>query len=134
MATKTLAEKLLIKPNAAVWASDAAQVARFGPLPEGAHAIGKPANNAINFVFANDAASLRETVAANREPLAAADSFWVAYPKGNRATINRDTIWPILAEYGMRPMGQVAIDDVWSAMRFRANKAGEEPFKGGGGG
>jgi hypothetical protein len=27
--------------------------------------------------------------------------------------------------------GQVAIDEVWSALRFRADKPGEEPFQGG---
>jgi hypothetical protein len=55
----------------------------------------------------------------------------IAYPKANRADINRDSLWPIVVEFGMRPNGQVAIDDVWSALRFRADKPGEEPFKGG---
>jgi hypothetical protein len=31
----------------------------------------------------------------------------------------------------MRPIGQVALDDVWSAMRFRPNREGETPFTGG---
>ncbi len=30
-----------------------------------------------------------------------------------------DTLWPILAGYGMRTIAQVAIDEVWSALRFR---------------
>ena len=33
--------------------------------------------------------------------------------------------------YGMRPIGQVAVDEVWSAMRFRPNRPGEAPFVGG---
>ena len=57
--------------------------------------------------------------------------LWVAYPKGGRADINRDTLWPILAEHGLRPIGQAAIDDVWSALRFRPLKEGESPFTGG---
>jgi len=44
-----------------------------------------------------------------------------------------DSLWPILAEYGMRPVAQVSIDEVWSAMRFRPLKDGEEPFTGGSG-
>jgi hypothetical protein len=31
----------------------------------------------------------------------------------------------------MRPISQVAIDDVWSALRFRVLRAGEAPFTGG---
>ncbi len=55
----------------------------------------------------------------------------MAYPKGNRTDINRDTLWPILGEHDMRPVTQVAIDDIWSAMQFRANREGEAPFTGG---
>jgi hypothetical protein len=55
----------------------------------------------------------------------------VAYPKGGRADINRDSLWPILAEDGFRPVSQVALDDTWSALRFRPLKAGEAPFTGG---
>jgi hypothetical protein len=55
----------------------------------------------------------------------------VAYPKGNRADINRDSVWPILAEHGLRPIAQVSVDEVWSALRFRPLKPGEEQFKGG---
>jgi hypothetical protein len=31
----------------------------------------------------------------------------------------------------MRPNSNVGIDDVWSALRFRANREGEERFTGG---
>jgi hypothetical protein len=55
----------------------------------------------------------------------------VAYPKAGRADNNRDSLWPILAGYGLRPIGQVAIDDVWSALRFRPLAEGESPFAGG---
>jgi hypothetical protein len=49
----------------------------------------------------------------------------VAYPKAHRADINRDKLWPIVAEYGMRPVTQVAVDDIWSGLRFRPFKPGE---------
>jgi len=82
-------------------------------------------------VFADDAGTLRELLTAHNQQLARPDILWVAYPKANRADINRDTLWPILAEYGMRPIGQVAVDEVWSALRFRPLKEGEAPFTGG---
>jgi hypothetical protein len=82
-------------------------------------------------VFAPDARSLRSVLSENQDDLAEPDVLWVAYPKANRADINRDTVWPILGEYGMRPITQVAVDDVWSALRFRPLEEGEPPFTGG---
>ena len=82
-------------------------------------------------VSADDAGSLREILTAHKDQLARPSSFWVAYPKGNRADLNRDSLWPILGEYGLRPIGQVSVDEVWSAMRFRPLKEGEVSFTGG---
>lgn len=48
--------------------------------------------------------------------------FWVAYPKGGssiKTDINRNKLWELLRPYGYRPVSQVAIDNDWSAMRFR---------------
>ncbi len=47
---------------------------------------------------------------------------WVAYPKaGQLATdLNRDTLAEAMRAKGVRPVRQVSIDDVWSALRFRA--------------
>jgi hypothetical protein len=33
----------------------------------------------------------------------------------------------------MRPISQVAVDDIWSALRFRVLEEGEPPFSGGSG-
>ena len=57
------------------------------------------------------------------------EHLWIAYPKGGRADINRDSLYPIVAEAtGMRPVTQVSLDDTWSALRFRPMKPGEGPF------
>lgn len=48
--------------------------------------------------------------------------LWVAYPKGSskvKTDVNRDTLWPIIQAHGWRPVRQVAIDEIWSALRFR---------------
>jgi hypothetical protein len=130
MSTKS-AEKLLIKPNTTVWWSDASCLSVIEPLPEGVRTVARPGEATTALVFANDTASARDVVTAHRDQLARPATFWVAYPKGNRTDINRDSLWPILAEFGMRPVGQVALDDGWSAMRFRALKDGEAAFTGG---
>lgn len=48
---------------------------------------------------------------------------WVAYPKGTsknyRCDFNRDTGWAKWGELGFEPVRQVAIDQDWSALRFR---------------
>jgi len=48
---------------------------------------------------------------------------WFAYPKGTskkyRCDFNRDTGWDVLKEGGFDTVRQVAIDEDWSALRFR---------------
>lgn len=47
---------------------------------------------------------------------------WLAYPKGGsgiETDVNRDILWEALKPTEWRPVRQVALDDVWSAMRFR---------------
>ncbi|MDD4991354.1 MAG: hypothetical protein PHR83_03885 [Paludibacter sp.] len=49
--------------------------------------------------------------------------FWLVYPKGTskkyKCDFNRDTSWDLLAPFSLLPVRQVAIDDDWSALRFR---------------
>lgn len=49
--------------------------------------------------------------------------LWFAYPKGTskryQCDFNRDTGWAILGELGFEPVRAVAIDEDWSALRFR---------------
>lgn len=128
---KSVAEKLLVKPHTTLWASHADRVALVGPLPEDVNTADTPDEATTALVFADSAADLREILAAHRERLGAPAVFWVLYPKANKADINRDSLWPILGEYGMRPISQVAVDETWSALRFRTLKEGEEHFTGG---
>ena len=131
MSTKSVAEKLLIKPNTTVWSSDPSRLELVGPLPEGVRRVDGPEQAATALLFADNAASLRDILTAHEDRLARPNVLWVAYPKGNRSDINRDTLWPILGEHGLRPVGQVSVDEVWSAMRFRPLEEGEAPFTGG---
>jgi hypothetical protein len=49
--------------------------------------------------------------------------LWFAYPKGTskkyKCDFNRDTGWNILGKHGFEPVRMVAIDEDWSALRFR---------------
>ena len=48
---------------------------------------------------------------------------WFAYPKGSSkkytSEINRDTGWQVIGKEGFEPVRMVAIDEDWSAVRFR---------------
>jgi hypothetical protein len=49
--------------------------------------------------------------------------LWFAYPKGTSkryaCEFNRDTGWDVIRGQGFESVRQVAIDDDWSALRFR---------------
>lgn len=48
--------------------------------------------------------------------------LWIAYPKrasGMDTDLTRDKGWGTMAALGYEPVRQVAIDDTWSALRFR---------------
>jgi hypothetical protein len=131
MSTRSPAEKLLIKPDTTVWSSHPSRLDLVQPLPEDVRLVDRLEQATTALVFADDAGSLRDLLAAHKDQLARPSVFWVAYLKGNRTDLNRDSLWPILGEYGMRPITQVAVDEVWSALRFRPLKEGEPPFTAG---
>jgi hypothetical protein len=132
-AEKSVAAKLLLREGGRAWVSDPARADLLGPLPDGATVAASPASADVALLVVESAADVRAALAANATDLATAAAFWVAYPKGNRADVNRDSLWPLLAEHGFRPISQVALDDTWSALRFRPLRPGEPQFNPGGG-
>jgi hypothetical protein len=75
----------------------------------------------VVIVFATNRAELGKRAdpfvkAARRDALA-----WIAYPKAGQlgTDLNRDSLWQLLEDRRIRPVRQVAIDDTWSALRFR---------------
>ena len=48
--------------------------------------------------------------------------LWVSYPKQSSKVptdINRDILWKIFPNSEWRPVTQISIDEIWSALRFR---------------
>ena len=65
-----------------------------------------------------------EMIAASLPPTSLGDVVvWFAYPKGSskryRCEFNRDTGWEAVREEGFDSVRQVAIDEDWTALRFR---------------
>ena len=107
--------KLQIKPGQTVAAlAGACEVPPFAP-PDNPPA--EPGDADAVVAFARNKAEL-DSVAAPAIEAARQDKLaWIAYPKAGKVgtDLNRD----ILAARGVQPVRQVAIDETWSALRFR---------------
>jgi hypothetical protein len=71
--------------------------------------------------FARNRAELA-TVAGPAVEAARQDKLaWIAYPKAGKlgTDLNRDILAALLTAEGVQPVRQVAIDETWSALRFR---------------
>ncbi len=52
--------------------------------------------------------------------------LWIAYAKGTskvKTDVNRDRLWEAVQPIGWRPVRQIALDEVWSALRFKPVEA-----------
>jgi hypothetical protein len=79
---------------------------------------------AISFAIAFVKTLAEVETAAKWLPRASGDAIvWFAYPKGTskryKCEFNRDTGWAAVGAAGFEPVRMVAIDEDWSALRFR---------------
>ncbi len=115
-----VAAKLQIKPGQRV-AIVAAPADLVITLPSECEQVGDPEVADAVIAFARSVTDVVSTgqpalEAARRDKLA-----WIAYPKARKlgTDLNRDVLSESVASEGVQPVRQVAIDDVWSALRFR---------------
>jgi hypothetical protein len=48
--------------------------------------------------------------------------LWIAYAKGTskvKTDVNRDKLWKVMEPAGWGPVRMIALDEVWSLMRFK---------------
>jgi len=112
----TLAEKLQLREGHAIAVLHAPPDVRLDVPRVRAEAGGEAV-----LVFVRDSSDLAErrsafVDAARRDALA-----WVAYPKAGQlgTDLERDSLAESLEGSGIRPVRQISIDEVWSALRFR---------------
>jgi hypothetical protein len=112
-----LAAKLQIKPGTAV---SVLAAPADGPDLSG---VGRPvrepaeAEAVIAFVrYSADLAGSPAVAAARLDTLT-----WIAYPKAGQlgTDLNRDRLARTVQGLGIRPVRQVSLDDMWSALRMR---------------
>ncbi|WP_241701990.1 hypothetical protein [Leifsonia shinshuensis] len=123
---KTIAEKLLIKPGDALSLGGGGPEDRaaLGDLPSGV-VEAAPSEATVSVVFVRSRDELLSRFGSGLPALSGARAVWFLYPKGGRADVNRDTFIREAGSYGWRPISNVAIDDVWSAVRVRPLADGE---------
>ncbi len=87
--------------------------------------IKRAAKGRVSFALAF-AITLAELDQVSAALVAAAEgdaTLWIAYPKASskkyRCEFTRDIKWPVLGAADYEPVRQVAIDEDWSALRFR---------------
>ena len=95
-----------------------------------ASAFGVPVHRAAKgkydfaLVFARSMADGEKAGKSMAKALAEKAVFWMAYPKGTSkkykgADINRDSGHAMMAKHGFDGVSLVALDEDWSAMRFK---------------
>jgi len=80
----------------------------------------------FTILFVNDKADFQKYFKKVVDAVAYDSIFWVVYPKGGsgvKTDVNRDILWKLAEPFGIRPVSQRAVDEIWSAMRFRPIEA-----------
>jgi hypothetical protein len=117
-----LASKLQLKPGQAVRVLSAPDGMDLGvPVAGGSDDRPSDAPAPATIVFVTTFADAEERVAPAVDAALADELAWVAYPKAGKlgTDLNRDSLAALMTARGVRPVRQVAIDDTWSALRFR---------------
>ena len=123
MAT-SLADKLLIKPDTTVLMLNApiGYAKKLEPLPAGVTVSDKRGKAAdVVMAFVRDSGELKRL--ASGFPALEEDAvLWVCYPQGGKAgtDLDRDALNEAMGKHELTGVSLVAVDDTWSAMRFRA--------------
>ena len=124
MSTSALAKKLGIKPGNRVLVVNPPDgyIEQLGELPKEVRLVEEADSPAdVVHVFVSTRAELAEKASSIVAAVHPGGVLWISYPKvaAGRSDLSRETMWSALEPLGWRPVSQVAVDDTWSALRFR---------------
>ena len=125
MSKTPLVDRLRIKSGHRVSIVSAPERYReiLGPLPKNVNVTDVVSETAdIVLAFFTRRTDLEAEIETLKGAMGAVRILWISYPKGgpNEDTdLNRDILWAALKAFGLRPVAQIAIDEVWSALRFK---------------
>lgn len=120
---RTIAEKLQIKPGTELLLGHSSPEQRglLDPLPEDVTVIDGIDRDTTDVVvmFAHDRDELDTLLNSVIPLLSSPKAAWIGYPKGNKADINRDSIWKRAEESGWTLNGNISLSDTWSSVRLK---------------
>ena len=73
-------------------------------------------------IFVENSEELDINIHKVKEALKFDGCLWISYPKQSRkytSELSRDQLWKLMQPYGLAPVAQVSVNDIWTAMRFR---------------
>jgi hypothetical protein len=125
LADTSLIKKLGIKPDHKLLILNAPEgyLETLGTLPE-ATEIKTRADGSFDLVqiFLYNKAHVEKLTPTGIQAVKPGGLLWFTYPKRTakiKSDITRDTGWESVRAVGWRPVTQIAIDETWSALRFR---------------
>lgn len=123
MTDKTVAHKGRIKPGTAVAVlNQVPGIVESLGLPDDIEFV-EPGDAQLVFLFVNTRADLEAQMPSAVASLSPGAAIWVFFRKGSKAAgldVNRDSVWAVAEQLGMRPLGLVSVDETWSAFRLRS--------------
>lgn len=119
--TKTTAEKLSIKASSSLFLAgeDTGLRQLLNPLPAGSAVVESASTADVAILFVTSRADLDAKAETHLADLCDARATWIAYPKGGRADINRDSIWRRAEELGWTVNANISLSETWSAVRVK---------------
>ena len=96
-------------------------VARISPLPGDSALVSGGIADVVQ-VFVRSKADVEAHAADAMQAAGPSGVLWMTYPKKSSegdSDMSRDEGWDSLRNMGWRPVTQISIDEVWSALRFR---------------
>ncbi|MCO6452522.1 MAG: hypothetical protein J5I90_17210 [Caldilineales bacterium] len=84
-----------------------------------------PGHEAV-IVFVKDSTEFGQLIPQAIQSVVHDGILWVCYPKKTGAIpsdLSRDVVWEMMNDTGLRPVMQIAVDETWSALRFRPAEA-----------
>ncbi len=104
----------------------AGYVERLEDLPEGVE-VSYQRGGEHDFVhlFVKDSSELRQLGPVALAAVSYDGLLWLSYPKKSSKVdtdLSREVMWQLMEGTGWRPVSQISIDEVWSALRFRPSE------------
>ncbi len=121
----SIVKKLGLKPGmrALVLGAPSGYMNSLAPLPDRVE-VSQSLGSTHEFVqfFAKNKSDIAKSAKKLLQSAAPGALVWITYPKktsGVDSDLSREAVWAAMEGTGWRPVSQIAIDDVWSALRFR---------------